>query len=186
MRDWGDNSGPEAMTRLADGRFLVLREGFDGLLKRSRHRALLFAGDPVEGMLPEHFDFAGPRGFNPTDMAQLPDGRVLILMRRVVWPFPPHFAGRIVLADPAEIGAGRVWRGTVVAQLASVLPVDNFEGMAIEPRGDGRLTVWLISDDNQAALQRSLLWKLALDPADLPPKSKKARGKAARLSTPAD
>lgn len=186
MRDWGDNSGPEAIARLADGRFLVLREGFDGLLEDSRHRALLFAGDPVEGVRSEIFDFASPRGFSPTDMAQLPDGRVLILMRRVVWPFPPHFAGRIVLADPADIGVGRVWRGTVVAELASVLPVDNFEGMAIEPRRDGRLTVWLISDDNEAALQRSLLWRLVLDPADLPPKSKKARGRSARLSTKAN
>ena len=186
MRDWGDNSGPEAMTRLADGRFLVLREGFDGLLEDSRHRALLFAGDPVEGAQPEIFDFAGARGFSPTDMAQLPDGRVLILMRRVVWPFPPRFAGRIVLADPADIAAGRVWHGKVVAELASVLPLDNFEGMAIEPRRDGRLTVWLVSDDNEAALQRSLLWKLVLDPADLPPRIKKARGTSARLSTKAD
>ncbi|MCB2061067.1 MAG: esterase-like activity of phytase family protein [Novosphingobium sp.] len=186
MHDWGDNSGPEAIVRLADGRFLVLREGFDGLLEDRRHQALLFAGDPVAGILPEVFDFAGSRGFSPTDMAPLPDGRVLILMRKLVWPFPPRFAGRIVLADPAAIRAGRTWRCIEMAKLASVLPVDNFEGMAVEPRKDGRLTVWLISDDNSAALQRALLWKLALDPADLPPKSEKARGNPARPSAKTD
>jgi hypothetical protein len=40
--------------------------------------------------------------------------------------------------------------------------------MAVTPRADGRLTVWLISDDNQTQLQRTLLWKLVVDPADLP------------------
>ena len=114
------------------------------------------------------FTFAGSREFSPTDMAQLPDGRVLILMRRLVWPFPLRFACRIVIADPAAIRAGAVWQGTEVAKLSSSLPVDNFEGLAIEPRGGGRVTVWLISDDNHAATQRTLLWKLAVDPARLP------------------
>jgi len=27
---------------------------------------------------------------------------------------------------------------------------------------------WVVSDDNRATLQRSVLWKLRLDPADLP------------------
>ena len=186
MRDWGANSGPEAMTRLADGRFLALREGFSGTTEDRRHRALLFPGDPVEVAEPVSFEFVGPRGFSPTDMAQIPDGRVLILMRRVVWPFPPRFAGRIVLADPAAIRAGEPWQGIAVARLASVLPVDNFEGMAIAPREDGRLTVWLISDDNGAALQGTVLWKLVLDPADLPAANRKARERPARLPEKSD
>jgi hypothetical protein len=53
--------------------------------------------------------------------------------------------------------------------------------MAVTQRPDGRLNVWLISDDNQAKLQRTLLWKLVVDPKDLPgsnaPRSReKARG----------
>jgi hypothetical protein len=173
MRDWGLNSGPEAMVRLADGRFVVLREGFDGLLGDRRHRALLFAGDPVTAGPPESFTFVGPVGFSPTDVAQLPDGRVLILLRRLLWPIPARFAGRIVLADPRAIEAGAIWRGVVVAKLSSSLPVDNFEGLAIEPppdekMADGRVTVWLISDANSAATQRTLLWKLSVDPAELP------------------
>ena len=176
MRDWGDNSGPEALVRLADGRFVTLREGFTGTFEWRRHAALMFAGDPVKGALPVRFSFDGSSGFSPVDMAQLPDGRVLILMRRLTWPLPLRFAGRILVADPAEIRAGGAWRAREVARLEAPLPVDNFEGMAIEPRADGRVTVWLISDKNAAATQRTLLWQLLLDPADLPP----ARGSQAR------
>ncbi|MGE3690635.1 MAG: esterase-like activity of phytase family protein [Novosphingobium sp.] len=167
MHGWSINLGPEAMTRLADGRFVVLQEAFTGWTEQRRHGALLFAGDPVSGAKPAAFLFDGPERFSPVDMAQLPDGRALILMRRLVWPMPFRFAGRIAIADPAEIRTGGVWRAREVAKLSSQLPVDNFEGIAVEPREDGRLTVWLISDDNQALSQRTLLWKMVLDPAKL-------------------
>lgn len=182
MRGWGRNRGPEAMARLADGRFLVLQEGFAGLFEMRRHHAVLFARDPLLGGKSVEFTFAGPPAFSPTDMAQLPDGRVLILMRRLVWPLPLRFAGRIVVADPAAIRPGQPWRGREVAKLTAPLPVDNFEGLAIVPRPDGRVTVWLISDANNAATQRTLLWKLTVDPARLPGARKKARSPASRPS----
>jgi len=167
MSGWGRNDGPEAIVRLADGRFIVLREGTTNWIDDSRHSGLLFAGDPIEGKAPRAFTLAGPAGFSVTDMTQIPDGRVLILMRKLVWPFPARFIGRIVIAGPAEIRAGGVWRSKVVAKLSSSLPVDNFEGIGMEPRADGTLTVWLISDANSALTQRTLLWKLAVDPAEL-------------------
>jgi hypothetical protein len=163
MRDWSSNLGPEAMVRLRDGRFVVLSESFSA----GGNEGLLFADDPTLGGAPRRFTFRGAKPFRPVDMAQLPDGRVLVLMRRLVWPMPPRFTGRIAIADPAELRAGHEWPARPVASLDSSLPVDNFEGMAIEPRGDGRLTVWLISDDNRAVSQRTLLWKLAVDPARL-------------------
>lgn len=168
MRHWPFNTGAEAMVRLADGRFIVVAEGMAHAFGSREHEAVLFRGDPLLGGKPARFTFAGAPQFSTTDMAQLPDGRVLILMRRLVWPFPLRFTGRIVIADPAAIRPGAVWQGTQVAKLSSTLPVDNFEGMAIEPREDGRVTVWLISDDNRAETQRILLWKLVVDPARLP------------------
>lgn len=172
MRDWGENTGPEAMVRLADGRFVVLREGFVDWSDHL-HQAVLFAGDPTENAdgqkrHEQRFVFDGPAGFSPTDMAQMPDGRVLILMRRLTWPMPQRFAGRIAIGDPKAIRPGQPWHVTEVARLSSDLPIDNFEGLAIVPREDGRLTVWLISDDNYSPLQRTLLWKLSVDPRDLP------------------
>jgi hypothetical protein len=185
MRDWPENSGPEAMTRLSDGRFIVLAEAFDGLLEFRRHPAVLFAGDPTKPGKAVQFTFAGAPGFAPTDVAELPDGRVLILMRRLIWPLPLRFQGRILIADPATIRAGQVWRATTVAMLEAPLPVDNFEGLAIEPRGDAKraaadagVTVWLISDHNNAATQRTLLWKLAVDPARLPGRAARTHEKA--------
>jgi hypothetical protein len=179
MRDWPNNSGPEALVRLADGRFIVLREGF---FEGARHKGLVFAGDPITARGARSFTLAGPAGFRPTDIAQLPDGRVLILMRKLLWPMPARFAGRIVVADPAELDSGGILHSAVVAKLSSSLPVDNFEGMATEPRADGRVTVWLISDDNAAVTQRTLLWKLAVDPALLPRTGKRRAGRPARPS----
>ncbi|MEW9854875.1 esterase-like activity of phytase family protein [Novosphingobium sp. M1R2S20] len=169
MRHWGKNSGPEAMARLHDGRFVLLSEGPIEWWRSHRHEGVVFSGDPVEN--PEAakpFVFEGPQGFDPVDMAQLPDGRLLVLMRALVWPFPQRFAGRIVIGDPAQIRPGKVWKVREVARIASSLPIDNFEGMAITPAEDGMLNVWLIADDNNAALQRTLLWKLKVNPADLP------------------
>lgn len=168
LSKWRGNAGPEAFMRLADGRFLILREQFAGLFESDLHKGLLFDGDPVEDETSLEFSVAGPATFSPTDIAQLPDGRALVLFRRPVWPLPPRFAARLAIGDPAEIEPGRVWRLHEVARLSSTLPVDNFEGMAISPRADGRVSVWIISDDNGMLMQRTLLWELAVDPADLP------------------
>lgn len=180
MRDWGSNSGGEAMVRLADGRFIVIRERSWALTGANRRSGLLFAGDPLEDQKALAFTYVGTPGFSTTEIEQLPDGRVLILERKLLWPYPPRFSGRIVLADPAAIKAGKDWHGTVLARLESPLPIDNFEGMTVEERADGQWIVWIISDDNAIKAQRTLLWKLRVDPVDLLPPRKKARGTPAR------
>jgi hypothetical protein len=168
MRHWGLNSGPESLVRLADGRFLTVREVQGRFLASTGNPGLLFPRDPIAGGKPVRFTIEGPHHFSVTDMAQIPDGRVLVLMRRLIWPFPMRFASRLAIGDPRLIREGGVWRIKEVARLASVLPIDNLEGMTIEPRADGRLSVWLISDDNHADYQRTLLWRLSVDPAKLP------------------
>jgi hypothetical protein len=157
MRDWPDNSGAEAMVRLEDGRFLLLRE--------SNGIGLLFAGDPVERGPVESFAVDYPAGFRPTDAAQLPDGRVLMLLRRVGKAWPP-FRSRLAIADPARIGREQRWRVRSLLALDGPLPHENYEAMAIEPDGDS-LIVWLMSDDNLAVIQRTLLIKLRWQPAEL-------------------
>ena len=158
------------MARLRDGRFLLLREASRGWSGNQGHEALAFDGDPLSAARARSFVLGGIPNFNPTDMAQLPDGRVLVLMRRLVWPLPARFAGRIAIGDPREIREGKIWRVTEVAKLTSTLPVDNFEGITTEARPDGRVAVWLISDDNGSAFQRTLLWRLSVDPDALPGK----------------
>jgi hypothetical protein len=159
MADWPGNSGAEAIARLPDGRFLVLGEGSPDWLGAG-YPGLLLAGDPIDGTRPIVFDFMAPEGYRATDAAALPDGRVLILLRRIDWFVPPRFTGALMLADPAAIRAGGEWRGEMLATLGGDLPRDNFEGLAVAPNDDGSLTLWLITDDNTAALQRTLLYKL--------------------------
>lgn len=168
MRDWGGNTGPEAMVRLSDGRFIVLCECRTGWLASGAHPGLLFARDPTETQAAVRFTFAGPDGYRPTDMALLPDGRVLVLARRLVWPMPARFQAKLLLADPDAIVPGGTWRAVELADLSAPLPVDNFEALTISAGANGALSAWLLSDDNQAISQRSLLWKLDFSLADLP------------------
>jgi hypothetical protein len=164
MANWPVTSGPEAMTRLPDGRFIVLGEGSPDWFGKG-YPGLLFAGDPVEGTEVIRFGFDPASGFRPTDMTALPDGRVLILMRRIENVLPPRFSARIALADPATIRAGESWPATDIATLGTDLPDDNFEGLAAIPQPDGSFILWLISDDNGAALQDTLLYRLRWDPS---------------------
>ncbi|HEY6817184.1 MAG TPA: esterase-like activity of phytase family protein [Croceibacterium sp.] len=159
MRSWSVNQGAEAMVRLADGRFIVLAEG-TGQWFRGDMPGLLFPTDPVESAEPIRFHLTPPAGFRPVDLAQLPDGRVLILLRKVEWGLPPTFAAKLVVADPAEIAAGRAWRAAPVADLAAPLPADNYEGLTVESDGRGGATLWVISDDNDSRFQRTLLLRL--------------------------
>ncbi len=169
-QDWPSNSGVEAMVRLRDGRFIALCECRDGWFGEFRHPATLFSGDPTRAQPGQAFIFAGVDGYRPTDMAQLPDGRVLILMRRLVWPVPARFAIKVALADPAEIRPGQVWRAVEIAELSAPWPLDNYEGLAIERQADGKLIAWIISDENGAVSQRVLLLKVRIDETALPPR----------------
>lgn len=182
MRHWPSNRGPESILRLADGRFLVLEEAQGEWWSRRPGAGLLFPGDPVEGARPLEFRFAAPEDFSPTDIAQLPDGRVLILLRKVAFPIPPRFACALLLADPAEIRPGKVWSGKIVARFSPPLPTDNYEGLEILPDKDGSVVIWVISDDNRAVTQRTLLLKLRWQPPPPPEpeNAKKARSDAAR------
>jgi hypothetical protein len=169
MRSWPGNRGAEAMTRLADGRFIVLSEGSPRWFAADLP-GLLFAGDPIEAGEPQSFRFRPPEDFLPVDMAQLPDGRVLILLRAIRWGLPPAFDGMLIAADPRDIRAGERWAWREVAHLIEPLPMDNYEALAVEPGKDGKLVLWLMSDDNNATFQRTLLLKLLWRP------NEKARG----------
>lgn len=157
MRHWRANGGPEAMIRLADGRFVVLAEvPLDS--EAPGHRAVLFSGDPTAGHEGVSFSFAAPEGMRPVDMTQLADGTVLVLLRSVDWYFPPRFGSAIAVLDPDEIEEGAMWRPGRVLPLPESVPQENYEGLAAEPGATGGTTrLWLISDDNFSRFQRTLL-----------------------------
>lgn len=155
---WPSNGGIEAMVRLADGRFVVVPE--------SGREGLIFAGDPVAGGAPAPFRFRSPaEGYVATDLAQLPDGRLLVLMRNLVWPsrqaWPP-FSALLAIGDAPS--AGGEFAPAIALRLDGVIPRENYEGLAVRPRSDGRVDVWVMSDDNFSIIQRTLLAKLVFDP----------------------
>ena len=156
--DWSNNTGAEAMTRLADGRFVIIPEG--------RRTGVIYAGDPIEASDYTTFDYLPPvPGHATTDMAQLPDGRVLLLLRNLdpAGGIPP-FESKIAIAPAPRTGQAEPWAPEVTLDLAGVVPRENYEGMAVREMDDGRVAVWLISDDNLSLIQRTLLAKLILDP----------------------
>lgn len=158
MQEWSKNSGPEVMERLADGRFLVIAEGGERN-RRADRPALLFAGDPLADKAPLAFRFASGVDYDPVDATQLPDGRVLVLLRRVEYTIPARFDTAIALADPAGIRVGGVWRGVIIQRLSGKVFGDNFEGIAFVPAPDNpaRGSIWVIADDNFSVFQRNLL-----------------------------
>lgn len=162
MAGFPANGGAEAMARLPDGRFVVLAEGA-GPLSPMRRTGLLFATDPLVDDSATVFAFDPPPGYDPTDAAALPDGRVMILLRALsLRPFPA-FGSKLVVADPAEIEAGEPWPWREVAHLSGLAPRENYEGLAVMP-GDSGVVLWLISDANRSVLlQRTLLLKLVWD-----------------------
>ncbi len=173
---WPANRGPEAMARLADGRTVVFSEDADDD-PRGRE-ALIYTGDPAaSGKAPIRFfyDSAG-RGL-VSDAAALPDGRILLVHRRL--GFEPVFATIIAIVDPADIKKDAVVRSQTIGRVPVPL-AENYEGAAISVE-QGRTYLWLVADDNFNSWQRSLLLQFEL--VDLPPKSgrtaKRPRGKPA-------
>jgi hypothetical protein len=94
---------------------------------------------------------AKPPEFGLVGMATLPGGRLVQLLRA----YEQRRGTRVTL---------RIFTGTTEVarmEIAPPLTIDNFEGVAAVPRGDGRTRFYLLSDDNGSDSQRTLL--LAFD-----------------------
>jgi hypothetical protein len=155
MRQWSDNAGPEAMVRLADGRFLVFAEGNGG-----DSEVALFAGDPsVPGTPARRLRYRPPKGFRATDAALLPDGRLALLNRRV--SLFSGFTARLTIAALPRLTDGALIVGEEAAAFAGPVTRDNLEALSVTREG-GRTILWIASDDNYNPLQRTLLMKFAL------------------------
>lgn len=157
MQGWPSNKGAESIIRLIDGRFVIISESLE---EDDTHQALLFSGDPVErGTDIARFTYRPPAGFRVTDGVQIPDGRLIILNRKV--GLPNGFAAKLALVYPSTIGKGATIEGKVIATLSAPLLIDNMEGIAVTTEGSNTI-IWLISDDNFNVFQRTLFMKFRL------------------------
>jgi hypothetical protein len=171
LRDWPPATGPESMVRLRSGKFVLIAENADG--PHGSDDALLFPGDPTTpGIVPLRFGYRLPPGYRVTDALELPDGRLLVLHRKVTmlklklrWI---NGRPRIVrgiqsllrIVDIRGVKPGQVVDGIDIARLAWPLTADNFEAMALGREG-GKTILWIASDDNYTFYQRTLLMKFA-------------------------
>ena len=156
---WPRKSGPESMTRLSDGRFLVIAE--DARDYGDIRPIVIFDRDPTDpAAVATTLGYRAPRGFKPTDVTQLPDGRLLVLNRR--FALTSLFSAKLVLLPPLGEKPRGVLQGPTIAQLQSPVIADNFEGLSVSVE-NGKPIIWVISDDNFMRWQRTLLLKFALD-----------------------
>nr|WP_246465550.1 esterase-like activity of phytase family protein [Novosphingobium jiangmenense] len=158
IADWPRNGGTEAMARLPDGRWAMLCESC-GTGRGGLHLGLIFPGHPGETK-GQPFGVIVPPGFDPVDAVALPDGRLLLLVRRFAFLLP-HFEARLVLADLRRLDPTRPLRTQQLATLDGPYLRENWEGMTLVPEGKGH-ALWLITDANDSAFQETRLMKLRL------------------------
>lgn len=174
LRDWPSGRGPEATARLADGRIIILAEG--GREDPRKNRAALLADYPGAKLAaaPTRFFYDSQGMGAVSDAAPLPDGRFLIVHRKVGWN--PVFTTTVAIADPQDIRPNAVLRSQTIGVVPRGL-AENFEGAAVTVE-NGRTWLWLVSDNNFNRWQRSLLLQFEL--AGLPPARTPDSKKAAR------
>ncbi|WP_375288607.1 esterase-like activity of phytase family protein [Sphingomonas sp.] len=157
MRRWRQNGGAESMARLPDGRFVVIAER--GPKRRLPRPGLIFDCDPVAGCTPQRFGYRPPAGYDPSDAAALPNGDLLVLTRQ--WRPPVRFTAKLTLVRRADLRAGKVVTGREIATLDGPL-AENWEGLAVTREG-GATMLWMVSDEDEPLVQRTLLAKFRLD-----------------------
>lgn len=159
MRRWPLNSGSEAMVRLRDGRFLIFSEGYR--TEDDVTEVLLFTGDPaIESTKVARLSYRPPAGFRITDAAELPDGRLLFLNRRI--SIFDGILAKMTISEPPDLRPGSIINGREIAHFQPPVTTDNYEALSIGQEG-GRTVLWIASDDNFMGMQRSLLLKFALE-----------------------
>lgn len=147
------NGSLEAVTQLANGDLLLLLEDFanaDGTLK----------GWLVQQQQSTPVALAISEGFRPTDLAAFSNGGALLLERRYNL-FGPAVRLRYLSASSLQPGA--LLQGQVVAQWSLPQTVDNFEGLALRQVTEHETLIYLLSDDNFNAFQRTLLLQFRLE-----------------------
>ena len=143
------NTGMEAMTVLSDGRRLLLTSGpVSGADEQDSVGRIIAPDGALAGTVSfTRTPLASGGRYTPTELATLPDGRILLLERS--WDGRENRA-RISVFVPEQVTDGARLSPTLLAALGPGEPIDNMEGLAIQPTDDGP-RLWLISDDNPQA-----------------------------------
>lgn len=154
MRNWPITGGAEAMARRSDGSFLVFAEVAPDAAPGTP--LLWFDRDPLDPRVRViEMRYLAPPGFRPVDAAMLDDGRMLVLNRRFALPF--SFSAQLSLVPRFAPRAGLTVSGRTIARLDQPGVAENYEALAV----DGN-RIWIASDDNFLAIQRTILLRFDL------------------------
>lgn len=148
-----NNAGLEAAIFLPGDRLFLLVQGGD--LAGSELPGWFFDGTAWQSVT-----LVRTGEFEPADMTLLPLGDVLLLERSFSVLAGPR--ARLSILPLASILPGARLAGREIAVIAPPLAVDNFEAIAARPGPDGSTLIYLLSDDNQNAFQRTLLLQFRL------------------------
>ena len=150
------NGSLETMEVLKDGRLFLMAE--HPIIKNEQHLAWIGTA-PKEA--PLNFRYitrlmTPPLGYSPTDATQLPNGDVLVLLRR--FSASDGISAKFWRIKKSMINKSGPITGEVIATIKPPFNVDNMEGIAvIDISTKGNPIIAVISDDNYNPLQRTLL-----------------------------
>lgn len=150
-----DNESLEDLTVLPDGKVLAILES--PIPGEALNHAWLV--DRQGGASDLYYD--AKDNYSPTDLTVLPDGNLMVLERY----FAPIFnvRARFRIVKQADIAPGAHLEGELIAELRPPLTVDNMEGIASRRASDGSTLIYVVSDDNFNAFQRTLLLEFRLE-----------------------
>ena len=118
-----------------------------------------FKGWLIEGERSFELSYLPSEDFRVTDCAALSNGDVIVLERRYV-PFG-ILSAQLKLVR-AETSTGAKLLGEELLKLEYPLDVDNFEGVAVQEDPRSGTIIYIVSDDNYHALQRTLFLQFRL------------------------
>jgi len=98
--------------------------------------------------------------FDVSDCSVTPDADLLVLERRFSWR--QGLAMRIRRVPLAQVQSGAIIDGPVLIEADMGFQIDNFEGLGVHRGAGGELVLTLVSDDNFAIFQRTILLQFAL------------------------
>jgi hypothetical protein len=163
-QDMAENEGIEALVQAPDGDLIAGREFSATHKPPTQFYKLKLDGSAMT---------SGPaqvrRDYALVALRLLPDGDYIALER---FYFPLLGSRTALMRYKAEglTGVRPHLGGPELANLKKPLAVDNFEGLAVVPRPDGGARLYIISDDNFSASQRTLLYAFDLPDAKIGPK----------------
>lgn len=153
----GPNRGIEAMVRFPDGRLVIVAEEPPSF------------GDHIGWIVDDNgaraFSIVRRGGYSPTDLALGPDGEMLYLLeRRYSLLGGPGMHIRRFPLD--TLAPGAMVTGETLIDIGAAFAIDNMEAIAAWRGKGGATELFVLSDDNFSARQRTILLHFRVNEAD--------------------